>query len=103
MSFVLSIVCTRFRDVIEIIKNLMQVMFYATPIIWGSEMLPKKVGDIILNFNPFYHLITIIREPLLGQIPTFLNWVIPVSMALIGWIFALTFFGHYRKRVAYWL
>ena len=103
MSFVLSIVCTRFRDVTEIIKNLMQVMFYVTPIIWGSEMLPKKIGDIILNFNPFYHLITIIREPLLGQIPTFLNWVIPVSMAIIGWGFALTFFGHYRKRVVYWL
>lgn len=103
MSFVLSIVCTRFRDVTEIIKNLMQVMFYATPIIWEAEMLPQRISEIILNFNPFYHLITIIRAPLLGQMPTFLNWVIPVSMAIIGWGLALTFFGYYKKRVAYWL
>ena len=103
ISFILSIVCTRFRDVTEIIKNLMQVMFYATPIIWGAEMLPKNIGETILNINPFYHLITIIRAPLLGQTPTFLNWVIPLSMALIGWVLALAFFGHYCKRVAYWL
>jgi lipopolysaccharide transport system permease protein len=56
-------------------------MFYATPIIWGSEMLPRKIGEIILDFNPFYHLITIIRAPLLGQMPVFLNWVVSVSMA----------------------
>ena len=103
ITFVLSIICTRFRDVTEIVKNIMQVMFYSTPIIWGADMLPERVGGTILAFNPFYHLLSIVREPILGHEPSLLNWVVPISMALIGWVVALTFFGYYRKKVAYWL
>ncbi len=103
MVFFLSIICTRFRDVTEIIKNIMQVMFYVTPIIWGVGMLPQKVGAAVLNFNPFYHLLCVVREPLMGQAPTIFNWSVVVLMAVIGWTIALAFFNYYHKRVVYWL
>lgn len=103
MIFFLSVICARFRDMTQVIQNIMQVMFYATPIIWSADMLPQRFGKDVLNFNPFYHLLAVVREPLLGQNPTTLNWVVPVFMAIIGWMFALAFFDYYRKRIPYWL
>ncbi len=103
MMLVFSIICTRFRDLTQIIQNAMQVLFYATPIIWSVEMLQERFALAFLNFNPFYHLLSIVREPLLGFLPSLTNWIVAISMAMIGWVFAILFFNRYRKRVPYWL
>lgn len=103
MMLVLAVICARFRDMTQIMQNFMQMFFYLTPIIWSADLLPERYGTAMLNFNPFYHLINIVRAPLLGEVPTFLNWFCSIMIALIGWAVALPFFGRYRKRVPYWL
>ena len=103
MMLISSIICTRFRDLTQIIQNAMQVLFYATPIIWSVEMLQQRIALVFLNFNPFYHLLSIVRDPLLGVMPSSLSWLVASLMALVGWIIALTFFNRFRKRIAYWL
>lgn len=103
MAVILSLICARFRDVTPIIGNFMQVMFYCTPIIWDGKMLPSRIGEHILNFNIFYHLLEIVRMPLLGEMPTLLNWLAPLVFGCFGWISAIYLFGRYRDRIAYWL
>lgn len=103
MVLVLAIVSTRFRDFAQIVQNAMQVLFYATPIIWSVEMLPGRYAHNLLNLNPFYHLLSIVREPLLGSMPALENWLVSIVLAIIGWIFALVFFNHFYKRIPYWL
>lgn len=103
MVFILSVICTRFRDFTQIMQNAMQVLFYATPIIWHADMLSQRLGKNLLNLNPFYHLLSIVREPLLGSAPTTMNWMVSIFMAIIGWAIALVFFDRYRRRVPYWL
>jgi len=103
MMLIAAVACVRFRDLTQIVQNSIQVLFYLTPIIWTTTQLPEHVGASLLDFNPFYHLINIVRAPLLGEAPTALNWTIAVSMALLGWAVALAFFGCYRKRIPYWL
>lgn len=103
VALILSIVCARFRDVLNIILNLMQVMFYITPIIWDGEMLPAKVGGYLLAFNPFYHALNIVKFPLFSDVIPYESWIIMISAALIGWIFAIIFLGKYKHRIAYWL
>jgi ABC-type polysaccharide/polyol phosphate export permease len=103
MMIVFSIICTRFRDLMQIIQNAMQVLFYATPIIWSTEMLQQRFALAFLNLNPFYHLLSIVRDPLMGVGPSMTNWIVAVFMAVFGWAFALVIFNRYRKRVPYWL
>jgi ABC-type polysaccharide/polyol phosphate export permease len=81
----------------------MQVLFYATPIIWSVEMLQQRFALVFLNMNPFYHLLSVVREPLLGATPSATNWLVAIFMAVVGWAFALFFFNRYRKRIPYWL
>ena len=103
MSLFLSIVCSRFRDLTQIVNSLLQVIFYITPIIWLPSLLPARAKVMVLDFNPFYHLIEIIRLPLLSQPPTAYNWLVSISLIFIGWSVSLLFFNKYRNRIPYWL
>jgi lipopolysaccharide transport system permease protein len=103
IMLVLAVICTRFRDMTQVAQNFMQVLFYATPIIWMPSTLPASNVRVVLELNPFYHLISLVRGPLLGQTPEAMDWVVGVVLAIVGWTFALVFFGRYRCRVPYWL
>jgi lipopolysaccharide transport system permease protein len=103
IMLVLAVVCTRFRDMTQVAQNFMQVLFYATPIVWMPSSLPQSNVSSVLELNPFYHLISLVRDPLLGQVPETMDWMIGVVLAIVGWAFALVFFGRYRRRVPYWL
>lgn len=103
MMIVLSVVCTRYRDLTQIVQNVMQVGLYVTPIMWQPHQLPSDKSQLILDMNPFYHLMSIIRDPLLGSTGTMLNWSFSVGMAIVGWTCALLFFNRFRSRVTYWL
>lgn len=103
MMLILAIVCTRYRDLVQIVQNAMQVLFYATPIIWNQDMLPGRYSIFILNMNPFYHLLNIVREPILGRPASIENWLVSILMACVGNAIAIAFFSKYRNRVSYWL
>lgn len=103
ICLVLSVICTRFRDVPLVVQNVLQIGFYATPIMWTPETLPEKVATLILSWNPFFHLLSIVREPLLGNVPTMLNWLVSLVLAAVGWVVAIFIFSRYRKKITYWL
>ncbi|MCD4510008.1 ABC transporter permease [Brucella pseudogrignonensis] len=103
MMLILAVLCARFRDMTQIITNVLQVLFYATPIMWMVKVLPDHVSRTFIELNPFYHFIELVRAPLFGSPPTFLDWTFGFACAVIGWVVAISFFGRYRWRVAYWL
>lgn len=103
MSVILSIVCSRFRDLTQIVSSVLQIFFYLTPIIWLPTLLPKRASLMVLEPNPFYHLIQIVRAPLMSQLPSISNWIVSFSLCVLGWFIAIIFFNNYRNRIAYWL
>jgi lipopolysaccharide transport system permease protein len=103
MALLLGVVCTRFRDMPNIIASILQVMFFLTPIIWMPKLLPERAGTMLLDINPFYHLLEIIRLPFLGQLPNGISWFFALGMAVVGWTITLKVFGRYQHRIAYWL
>ncbi|WP_407976688.1 ABC transporter permease [Brucella pseudogrignonensis] len=103
MMLILAVVCSRFRDMTQVVGNLLQVAFYATPIMWMTKTLPSHISTSFIELNPFYHYIELVRAPLLGNAPTMLSWSVAIATLFCGWIFAVTFFGRYRSRIAYWL
>ena len=103
MSMLLGTFCTRFRDMPQIVNSLLQVFFYVTPIIWMPNALSARSASLLVEPNPVYHLVQLVRAPILGSSPTLMNWSVAIAMALIGSLVALWFFGKYKKRIAYWL
>ncbi|TCA20963.1 ABC transporter permease [Rhizobium leguminosarum] len=104
MMIVLAILCTRYRDLTQIIQNVMQVCLYLTPVMWEPSRLPDGTKSMLmLNLNPFYHLLSVVRDPLLGNPGTLITWCLVVAMAVVGWTLALVFLNRYRSRITYWL
>jgi len=103
MALILGAACARFRDLPQIVGSILQVVFYLTPVMWLPRSLPAAVSAYLLDFNPVYHLLEIVRAPLLGHSPSATNWIVSGVLAVAGWAVALLFYGRFRRRIAYWL
>ena len=67
--------------------------------------MPSLLGErsYLAEANPFFHLIELIRAPLLGSTPSSYTliavFVIPVTNLFV----AAVLFTRYRNRIAYWI
>lgn len=60
----------RFRDVAHLASVGMQVLFYITPVIFPARLLRERVDlAFVVDLNPMYHLIEVVRRPLLANGP----------------------------------
>jgi ABC-2 type transport system permease protein len=101
VGLLLGLLSARFRDIPMIVASIVQVVFFVTPIIWMPDMVPGRA--LFLVANPFYHFVSILRDPLLGRVPSIESWVAVLLITLIGWTVALIFYTAYRWRLAYWV
>jgi ABC-type polysaccharide/polyol phosphate export permease len=103
VCLILATVCARYRDIPQIISSVLQVCFYVTPIMWMPSQMKHPTAAAFMELNPIFHLLEIVRAPILGTLPTLTNWGVALGLASVGWIATLAFFGRYKNRVAYWL
>jgi len=101
VGILLGLFSARFRDVPLIVGSVVQVMFFITPIIWKPSMLPGRA--LLLELNPFYHMVEILRDPFLGQPPELVNWAAALLITIVGWGIAIFFYTGYRWRLTYWV
>lgn len=96
-----AIFCTRFRDMPQIINNLLQVIFYLTPIIWEAKQIGRF--QFVSDWNPFHAMVSIIRKPLLGELPAAWDFLMIFILIAICTLATAGLLGKYRRRIAYWL
>jgi ABC-type polysaccharide/polyol phosphate export permease len=99
---VLGTICARYRDFQQLVANILQVSLFLTPIFWSPDQLSGRTA-FFAQFNPLYHLIAIVREPLLGQAPTLMNWLVVGLITIAGWMVTLQILTKLRHRIVYWL
>lgn len=97
-----AILCTRYRDLGPLITNIMQLLFFVTPIVWPVSQLTES-RKYIVNFNPVYYLLEMVREPLMGIQYAYdeQSGVILISIALALLLHVLI--KNNIKRLSYWL
>ena len=67
LALILSALTVHFRDLRDLLSNLLTFWFFATPIIYfyaSDSMAPYKR---IFNFNPFFHIVVAYQEALFFQ------------------------------------
>lgn len=67
LSNVGAVINLNIRDYQPFQSLIFQGLFYATPIIFPSKILKDKGFDILYKINPFYYMIEIVKQPLLGE------------------------------------
>lgn len=101
LAVVIGILSTRYRDIVPIVGTLIQLMMFATPIMWMPG--PTNNLHLVADANPAYHLIEIVRAPALGMAPQPLSWVVTIAMIFIGWGIAAALLVRTARRIVYWL
>lgn len=66
-----------------------------------GELPPGRA--LVLDANPFYHFLELVRGPALGQAPEPVSWIAVMGITVCGWAATLAMYRAYRWRVAYWV
>ena len=97
LALLLSVLTVHFRDVRDLLSNLLTLWFFGTPIIYAASQVPPQVRNI-LNLNPMTHLVVSYQE-ILFTTGTFSLWpqLLVVGVASVA-VFILGFFVFDRLR-----
>lgn len=90
VTWLMSALSVFSRDVLNIISLIVQVGFWATPLIWDPRTMPAMVQNVV-KINPMYYVCMGYRESFSGQIwfwyhpwQTLYFWIFALGQLLIG-------------------
>ena len=92
----------RFRDIKPIIQNVLQLIFYVTPIMWMAEQLPEKY-TFIATWNPMHHILDILRAPFIYTSIPSLSFLAASFIACVGFLLMCLIFIKSRHRIPFWI
>lgn len=104
IGVVFALVGARFPDLRHFVSNIFMFAFLLTPIIWSAELMPPgSLRGTLMRFNPFYHLVELVRAPILGQQIDALTPVYLATMTLGGGLLAAFVYRRYARYVPLWI
>lgn len=101
LTTVLAVCSTRYRDLQPVIATCVQIMMFITPIMWPLSSLND--AEFVAEVNPLYHLIEIVRAPMLGMSPEPLSWLVSCGTAIAGSILAIALLANKSRRIVFWV
>ena len=102
MTILFGMVSARFRDVPPLVGNIITLLMFVTPIFWFSSQLGAGAQPIV-TYNFMYHLIEVMRAPMLGTAPPLLSYAFTIGGVIIGWLVTFDLYARFRRRIPYWL
>jgi ABC-type polysaccharide/polyol phosphate export permease len=93
---------TRFRDVAHLASVGMQVLFYVTPVMFPAELLRTRSLSFVIDLNPMYHLLEVVRHPLLAAGPAdWRNYAVSALFIVMLAAVAGAVTGFYHRRIVF--
>jgi ABC-type polysaccharide/polyol phosphate export permease len=103
VTLIFGILCTRFRDLPQIVQNLVQIAFFVTPVMWHADQLGGRARLLIVELNPFTAFLQIVAEPIQSRVPGLAVYASALLAIVILVAFAWPLFARFRARIVYWL
>ncbi len=90
-----------FRDLKDLLHNLLNIFFFATPIIYPLEAIRIPVLRRAIQANPATPLVQVYRDVvLLGHVPSPAVWAWALAVALVCWLVGSWLFSRLRETIA---
>ena len=100
ISFIVSSVCVYIRDLQHFIGIFLQLLFYATPIVYCIDILPPEAAWI-LNLNPMTYIIEGYRDIFYNQtMPDVQSILILIGIVLVAIVIGYLIFNKLQKGFA---
>ncbi|WP_269715374.1 ABC transporter permease [Caulobacter sp. NIBR2454] len=101
ITLLLAPLSARYRDLSPALTAGMNLMFVLSPVFWTPT--PEQKAQWLLQINPFYHLLEVVRTPLAGGTIEPHNWIAAVAIAVVSLIAGVMVFGRTRSTISYWI
>ena len=79
------------------------VLFFVTPVSWEPNAVESQLAHLLLGLNPFYHLLQVMRLPLMSSWPTDINWLLSGLSAVVFPLAGLWLVSRNRHRIGFWV
>lgn len=90
-----------FRDLKDLLHNLLNLVFFTTPIIYSPEIIPVAWLRRAVMLNPLTPLVALYRDvALLGAVPPLQRWLAAILVAGVCWAFGSFIFSRLRETLA---
>lgn len=91
MATILAYIGARFRDVPHALGLVFQAFWFVSPIYFEAKVFRGSDLHVLVDYNPIYHLLEILRAPLLqGRWPSMNNYAYTLGticvLALLAWL-----------------
>jgi len=109
LSVIFGILCTRIRDLGQLLPSVVQMGFLATPIIWLPSTIGGGMGgrgsifEVYIDYNPFYQYVEMFRSPLVGRGLSSYTVIFVLISTLILTLLAIYVYGRFKNYIVYWM
>ncbi|TWI02984.1 ABC-2 type transport system permease protein/lipopolysaccharide transport system permease protein [Luteimonas cucumeris] len=104
IGMVVALLGARFPDIKELTGSLFLFAFVFTPIIWyASHTPPGSIRGAVMRVNPLFHMVELVRAPLLGEAVEAGTLAYLGIMSVLGWIVAGYLYRRYARFVPIWV
>jgi len=101
LALLTAVVSAYFRDVKDLLMNVLNLLFFATPIIYVREMLPHPLLRTALAFNPLTSLFRLWQDPLFfGHPPALRDLAVAGALAAVSLWTGLAVFAAARENLS---
>lgn len=99
MALGLAALNAHFKDVRDLLGNLLTLLFFLTPILYPLEAVPFALGAVV-RANPFTPFTLAWQAALLeGTFPAPAMWLQMAAVALVSWATGAALFGRLRETL----
>jgi lipopolysaccharide transport system permease protein len=104
MATCLAYIGARFRDLPHALGLVLQALWFVSPIYFDAEIFRNGGLHGLVDYNPIYHILQIVRAPLLqGQWPTMENFAWCAATFVVMSIFAWQIGRRAEEKVIFYL
>jgi ABC-type polysaccharide/polyol phosphate export permease len=96
-----SALAVHFRDLKDLLHNVLNLWFFLTPIIYTPDLIPAGLLRQAVLANPVTPLVVLYRDvAVMGVVPPLSTWGWAYLVALLCWAGGVWLFGRLRESIA---
>ena len=99
-GMLLSTLSVYFRDTVHVVKALLLLLMFVTPVFYGPDAYPRRLA-LVRELNPLAHFVGVYRQLLLNhEVPEPRTFLILGVVALFAMLAGYSVFHHNREEFA---